>query len=292
MRVHKPVRQFTKKGRFIRQFESPQEAAKAVGYNEKTIRRACLGYKSCSMYIWKYVEHVTGQYGDERVVTVLHNSVTREIKVARKGWVEISHGLWTQGTTTDKGYLRVGLQFGNKSKFFSVHVLVARAFIGERTVVRQSPNHIDGNKTNNDASNLEWATQKQQVEHSIKTGLRFATRVQRINPDTKEIEEQFNSLNDAAKKCAMSENTIKRHAKAGTEFKGFWKIIPNQKWDPRFALKDNTNNEDSSLDDEHDKDDQEKGEDISITPTPELSKKRPREEDSFADKSSKRLAHE
>ena len=53
----------------------------------------------------------------------------------------------------------------------SGHRLVATAFLpnydDKRTV-----NHIDGDKRNNDVSNLEWATDHEQMQHAIKIGLR------------------------------------------------------------------------------------------------------------------------
>lgn len=48
-----------------------------------------------------------------------------------------------------------------------LHRVVALEFIGGEGVV----NHIDGNKTNNDISNLEIVTQKQNVRHAIETCL-------------------------------------------------------------------------------------------------------------------------
>ena len=33
-------------------------------------------------------------------------------------------------------------------------------------------NHIDGNKLNNKLNNLEWCTAKENIEHSIRTGLK------------------------------------------------------------------------------------------------------------------------
>ena len=59
----------------------------------------------------------------------------------------------------------VMLRKEGKRKNFYVHRLVAEAFC-ERThgnVV----NHIDYNKRNNAASNLEWCTQKENIHHSI-----------------------------------------------------------------------------------------------------------------------------
>lgn len=71
------------------------------------------------------------------------------------------------------GYLIVRLCSGSQSKQKnrSVHSLVAEAFI-PNPQCKPCVNHIDGNKWNNRADNLEWVTQKENVQHAIKTGLR------------------------------------------------------------------------------------------------------------------------
>lgn len=68
------------------------------------------------------------------------------------------------------GYYRVKL-CGNNRKDYKVHRLVAEAFI-RKEVGKPYINHKDGNKLNNDANNLEWCTQRANVEHAIMTGLR------------------------------------------------------------------------------------------------------------------------
>lgn len=58
-----------------------------------------------------------------------------------------------------------------KGKSFRVHVLVARYFINEKPSPIHQVNHIDGNKLNNCASNLEWVTPKKNMKHANDTGL-------------------------------------------------------------------------------------------------------------------------
>ena len=68
------------------------------------------------------------------------------------------------------GYLRVKLCKNNKSRRVLIHRLIAEHFIPQPeglTVI----NHIDGNKQNNNISNLEWTTQKENIRHARETGL-------------------------------------------------------------------------------------------------------------------------
>lgn len=69
------------------------------------------------------------------------------------------------------GYLSVCLYYGKRPKEVFVHRLVATAFI-PNPEGKPQVNHIDGDKTNNDASNLEWCTAKENYEHSCRQGLR------------------------------------------------------------------------------------------------------------------------
>jgi len=67
-----------------------------------------------------------------------------------------------------EGYLRVNV--GGKTKRDRIHRLVAKAFI-DNPNYKPFVNHIDGNKKNNKADNLEWVTPKENSLHASKTGL-------------------------------------------------------------------------------------------------------------------------
>lgn len=71
--------------------------------------------------------------------------------------------------TNKKGdYFRVVLcGIGMKSKSVSIHRLVATHFIPNPDNLPEV-NHIDGNKQNNAASNLEWCTNRYNVRHAMK----------------------------------------------------------------------------------------------------------------------------
>jgi len=53
----------------------------------------------------------------------------------------------------------------------NVHRLVAEHFIKNEDKTKTQVNHIDGNTLNNDYTNLEWVTPKQNMEHAVNNGL-------------------------------------------------------------------------------------------------------------------------
>lgn len=62
------------------------------------------------------------------------------------------------------GYVSIGFHSQGK-RFFTVHRLVAAAFI-PNPENKPTVNHIDGNKKNNNVSNLEWSTHSEQSLHA------------------------------------------------------------------------------------------------------------------------------
>jgi len=72
------------------------------------------------------------------------------------------------------GYRRIKLTVRENSvyrqKSYVIHRLVAMVFI-PNPKNKPQVNHIDGNKLNNNVSNLEWCTAKENIRHAFRTGL-------------------------------------------------------------------------------------------------------------------------
>ena len=74
-------------------------------------------------------------------------------------------------TITAKGYEYVAIRQKGIYVGYSVHRLVATAFIPNPKRLPQV-NHLDGNKLNNHVANLEWCDAYDNIMHAIRTGLR------------------------------------------------------------------------------------------------------------------------
>ena len=95
-----------------------------------------------------------------------------------------------------KGYLYCGLSKNGLTKRYRVHRLVAEAFIGNPNELPQV-NHIDGDKANNRADNLEYCTCAYNVRHAFLNGLR------------KGIRDSDNALSKKVNQYALSGDYIK-----------------------------------------------------------------------------------
>ena len=109
------------------------------------------------------------------------------------------------------GYLRIGLSVDGLRKDFSVHRLVAKAFIpnpsGKLTV-----NHKNEIKTDNHVENLEWATHAEQNNHG--------TRTQRARKNTDYKKRELNINRKALTKKIDYKNITEKNSKKVVQKKG------------------------------------------------------------------------
>ena len=115
------------------------------------------------------------------------------------------------------GYKRVGLSKNGKVKYFTIHKLVAEAFLKNNNNY-PCVNHIDGNKENNNVSNLEWCTYSRNNRHAreigLNKGISYKTRCKKAIEYNYKLQERYchSALYDelvASKIYEISEKNIK-----------------------------------------------------------------------------------
>jgi len=90
------------------------------------------------------------------------------------------NGLWKNGfyvrerilkqSIDSGGYYNVSLAKDGKAKTFTIHRIVATAFL-PNPENKPEVNHKNGIKNDSRLENLEWATEKENINHAIDTGL-------------------------------------------------------------------------------------------------------------------------
>ena len=202
-------------GEKIEKYESIELAAKWIydndfGNNKHNIRGciscACRGvYKTSFGFKWEVDkgEHLENEIWKE---IDIENEDTKGYYISSLGRFKNKKGVIMSNYKPHNSgyiYLRVNI------KKYALHRLVALAFL-ENKDNKPFVNHIDGNKINNNANNLEWLTCSENNLHNYKIGLNngHKRKITQYDLEMNEIQ-KFDTIKEAGVLLNISYSCIK-----------------------------------------------------------------------------------
>ncbi|AMQ10610.1 HNH endonuclease [Brazilian marseillevirus] len=158
------ILQYGLSGEFIKKWDSQKDAVKSGVATSSPGINACLKgqTKRHAGFVWRYDdENLDGEFWKELDFS------GRNLQVSSHGRICADGNRKTFGLPKQNGYLYVKIS----KKTCLVHRLVAMAFCGGMTEEKKWIDHVDGNKSNNHFSNLEWVTPSENAQRAFDTGL-------------------------------------------------------------------------------------------------------------------------
>ena len=122
------------------------------------------------------------------------------------------------------GYLKHHLYKHNKLKELFLHRIIAIAFI-DNPEEKPQVNHIDENKLNNDLSNLEWCTVRENLIHGTRTkrvAEKLSQKVIQLDLNDNVLNE-FESMRQAERETGVSVGNISSCCNGKTKSAGGYK---------------------------------------------------------------------
>lgn len=155
--------------------------------------------------IWKKIKGFEGFYSVSNYGNVKHDKT--ESKAGTGNYARQEHIL--KQRKNNAGYMLVDLYKGNKRHQMLVHRLVATAFL-DNSLNHNVVNHKDENKTNNCIDNLEWCSQKYNMNYgevAKKIGKANSKAVKQIDQNGNVVKIYFSAM-QAQRETGISNGLI------------------------------------------------------------------------------------
>ncbi len=163
-------------------------------------------------YVWKYdvplvkkEEIIVGQNEIFKPVGIMNNKNYSIYEASDHGQIRnINTGNFLKPSIGTNGYYILVLVSkpdanGVKHKTSTkVHRIIAHVFCKGESEENNIVHHKDENKLNNNATNLEWTTNKKNITYSS------GKKVQKLDIDTRKVIEEYDSLGDASRACGRN----------------------------------------------------------------------------------------
>lgn len=164
-------------------------------------------------FCWEYAKinkKIEGEKWKKRIIN------DREIKISNMGRIKSNVGKILKGSN-DKGYIRVSI---NDKKYF-VHRLVGEAFLPNPDDL-PTINHINEDKADNRAENLEWASLSHQQIHSLPNRMKHTDKGRVVSQwKGGKLIATYPTIAKAARESDCSDTSIQRALSEGVSVKGY-----------------------------------------------------------------------
>ncbi|MFP7414368.1 NUMOD4 domain-containing protein [Priestia filamentosa] len=164
--------------------------------------------------IWKPVKGYEDLYEISHLGRI--KSLERRLYDSKGNFLRVQPEIIRTNETKSKRYKQFHLSRNNKRKNVYIHRLVAEHFI-DNPFNKPHVNHIDGNKTNNHYTNLEWVTLKENTIHAGESKLmeygssRYNSK---LNDDSvreiRRLYKEVKSFEEIARMFGVTRATIKQ----------------------------------------------------------------------------------